>query len=562
MSHVSDARKYARDVVAGKIVAGEPTRLACQRQLDDLARWKGKKGPYYFDNAAAERVCNFIELLPHIKGAWARRRETIKLEPWQKFILTTVFGWKRPDGMRRFRTAYTEVARKNAKSTLSSGVGLYMLTMDGEAGAEVYSAATTRDQARIVFADAKAMAERSPELRQAVDLNVNAHNLNVPTAASKFEALSAEGNSLDGLNIHCAVIDELHAHKDRRVFDVIETATGSREQPLLWLITTAGSNRAGVCYEQRLYLLKVLQGVVSDETYFGIIYALDDGDDWADSAVWGKANPNLNVSVYQDDMQRLCDKAMTMASAQNNFLTKRLDVWVNAKSAWMNMPVWESRGDTSLSIDQFEGEPCWMGLDLATKRDVAALIILFKRGKKYTVFGRYYLPEATVEENAGTHGHYAGWAREGLFTLTPGNVTDFDVVHDDILDLMQRFDVRDIAYDPHQASYLASTLLKAGAPMIEYRNVVLTMSEPMKTLEALVVSDQVLLEHDDNPVLSWMMSNVVASVDAKENIFPRKEQDADKIDGVVALIMALGVSMNADEPEESYTTAHGVMMLN
>jgi len=272
VTYTERAHKYARGVVSGEILAGKYVKQACQRQLDDLERWKGKNQPYRFDESAADFVCGFIECLPHIKGEWARQGRTIDLEAWQCFILCTVFGWKRADGTRRFRTAYTEVARKNAKSTLSSGVGLYMLVGDGEPGAEVYSGATTRDQARIVWDDARRMAQKTATFRE-LGIKTHAHAITNDDGGS-FKALSAEAKNLDGLNIHCAIIDELHAHRTREVWEVLETGTGARAQPLIWAITTAGSDRSGICYEQRAYVLKILDRATEDETYFGIVYAV------------------------------------------------------------------------------------------------------------------------------------------------------------------------------------------------------------------------------------------------------------------------------------------------
>ena len=542
MDYTAVARKYQRDVVSGKVPACEFVRLACQRQADDVARWGSKSGDYYFDAVAANRVCAFVELIPHIKGEWANRGETIKLEPWQIFILTTVFGWMRRDGSRRFRTVFIEVPRKNGKSMISSAVALYMLLMDGESGANVYSAATTKDQARIVFDAAQEMTRRTPELREATGAQVLAHAIVCERTGSKLQPLSSERDSLDGLNMHCGIIDELHAHKSRAVFDVLETATGSRWQPLLWVITTAGSNRAGVCYEQRTYVTRILQKVLRDESYFGIVYSIDDGDSWTDPATWAKANPNLGVSIYRDDIARLCAKAVEVASAQNTFLTKRLNVWVSSHTAWMNMIDWAACGAEPVSLDDFAGEECWIGVDLATKIDVAAVSILFRRDKQYYAFGKYYLPEDAVAERARTvSSHYDGWAREGRFTLTPGNVTDFEFIRDDILLMASKFQVKAVAYDPWQATQFAGELMADGAPMVEFRQTVANISEPMKQLEALVKSRR--LEHGGCPVLAWMASNVVAHLDAKENIYPRKERPENKIDGIVALIMALGVAM-------------------
>jgi phage terminase large subunit-like protein len=479
--------------------------------------------------------------LPHIKGKWGGK--PLQLEPWQKFILTTVFGWvKKDSGLRRFRICYTEVSRKNAKSTLSSGVALYMLLADSEPGAEVYSAATTRDQAKIVFGDAQAMVRKTPELREHYKVQANAHNINVLGTSSKFEALSADAHTLDGLNIHCAIIDELHAHKTRDVWDVVETATGARSQPIIWAITTAGSNRSGICYEQRTYLTKVLECVALDETYFGVVYTIDDGDDWTQEQTWEKANPNYGVSIYPDDLARLVAKAMQMASAVNNLLTKRFCVWVSADTAWMDMRAWDRCKDESLDIEDFTDAPCWIALDLATKTDIAAMALLFKRGDDYYAFGRYYVPQETVEN--ASNSQYSGWERTGKLTATTGAVTDFAAVENDVLELCARFKVQEIAKDPWQSAYLGTRMQDQGLTVVDVRQTVQMMSAPMKELESLVLSGR--FHHDGDPVLAWMASNVVAHLDNKENIYPKKERPENKIDGIIALIMGLNRALVSD----------------
>ncbi len=446
--HVDAAQKYARDVVAGEIAACKWVKLACKRQLNDLKRWPGKDGPYYFDEQQAEHFCKFVELHPHVKGReWVG--QTIKQEPWQDFIDSTVFGWYTADGTRRFRHVYIEIPRKNAKSTKSAIVGNYMFAADGEPGAEVYSAATTRDQAKIVFGISQQMARKMPAYRKRYGVEVQAHNLNILNSASKYEPLSAEGNSLDGLNIHCAIIDELHAHKTRQVYDVLDTATGSRTQPLLWCITTAGFDRSGVCYDRRIYVTKLLEGIHTDESYFGIIYTIDDDDDWTEEASWYKANPNLGVSVYLKDITLQCRRAEASAQLQNTFLTKRLNVWVNADVAWMNMRAWAACGDTSLKLEDFEGKPCVLALDIATKIDVAAKIRVFKVDGGYYVFGTFYLPEAAIESGVNTNAaHYAGWVHEGLMVTTAGNVIDFNQIRAALIDDTRRFLLEGVVYDP------------------------------------------------------------------------------------------------------------------
>lgn len=539
--YVEIATTYAQQVVDGEIIACQLVQQACQRQLDDLHR---EDFPYKFSTDRAAHVCRFIELLPHIKGEWAGK--LIVLEPWQIFLLTTIFGWIDSDGYRRYKTAYVEVPRKNAKSTLASGIALYMLTADGEGGPEVYSAATTRDQARIVWQDAKRMVDKSPGLRDRFGIQTAALSIFSEADASVFKPLSRDqGGNLDGLNVHAGIVDELHAHKTRDVWDVLETGTGARRQPLLMAITTAGANRAGICYEQRAYVIKILSGVAADPEYFGIIYTIDDGDDWTDPACWQKANPNWGVSVNPNDVVRLARKAMEMASAVNNFLTKRLNKWVNADTAWMDMRRWEAVGNPELRLEDFAGRPARAAIDLSTKTDIAPLVIVVETEEgKQVVFGRHYLPEAAVED--GRNSQYSGWDREGRLISTPGDTTDFARIEDDLREIAGIVELVEVGYDPWQAAYLAQRLEAEGMPMVEVRQTVQNMSEPMKTLEAWVLEGKLI--HDGCPVMTWMMSNVVAHEDAKENIYPRKEFRENKIDGVVALIMAINRILADDGP--------------
>lgn len=548
LTGVERANRYIENVLTGKVSACHWVKRACERQKNDLK----KMTEYHFDEYRANEVVNFTEGLRHIKGT-KYAGTNIHVEDWQAFILTTVFGWVNDDGLRRFRTVYIECPRKNGKSTFSAPVALFLLAADMEAGAEVYSAATTRDQAKIVWEDAKRMVERCPEIKQGLGVETSAHAVFVKRTASTFKALSrdSQGN-LDGLNVHGAIIDELHAHKDRGIFDVIETATGARAQPLIWAITTAGSNRAGICYEQQAYVRKILDKTHDDDTYFGIIYTIDEGDDIFSPKTWEKANPNWGVSVSPDDMERKAVKARQMAAAQNNFLTKHLNVWVNADSNWMNMTDWDACADPSLDLADFEGQPCVISNDLATKVDLAASIKLFWRDiegvRHYYAFGRYYLPEDAAED--GRNSQYSGWARDGKLTLTDGNVTDFSVIEDDIREDAKRFEVQNCAFDPWQASAIMQRLQQDGLPVVEYRQTVQNLSEPMKELEALVLSKR--FHFDGDSVLSWNISNVVCHIDAKENIYPRKERPENKIDGAVALICALGLVLVQSDTTEAF----------
>ena len=540
------AKKYAEQVVSGEVLACKYVKDACQRQLDDLEkkdfgyRWNPTLTDM-FGNAyqPAERICKFIELLPHIKGNW--ETPTLKLEPWQIFILTTVFGWIDKNDKRRYRTAYVEVPRKNGKSILTSGIGLYLLSADSEPGAEIFSAATTRDQARLVWEVAHKMTQRSEGLRERFGVETSAHSIYVPATSSSFKALSRDqGGNLDGLNVHGGLIDELHAHKTRDVFDVIETGTGSRTQSLLWSITTAGSNRAGICYEQRGYTIKILDKVQQDDSYFGIVYTIDEDDDWTDESSWVKANPNYGISVSPDDLERKKRKAESMASAVNNFLTKHLNIWVNAGTAWMDMRLWDRQADHDLKLSDFHSEECHVGVDLATKTDIACLNVTFKRRidgeDHYYGFTLSYLNEEATED--GRNSQYSGWARSGHLITTDGNVTDHRRIEEDIRDIASNHNVVSIAYDDWQGQYLANNLSDDGLRMVNFKQNTGNMSEPMTEWEALVLAGR--YHHDGCPVMTWMVSNVVAHRNISDHIYPRKEFPENKIDGAVAQIMALG----------------------
>jgi phage terminase large subunit-like protein len=557
-SYLERAKAYARRVASGAEVAGLYERLACQRFERDLERQGDGDFPYVFDEAAGARACRFLELLPHIKGEWAKPLyrdgkfyyAKIELEDWQIFNEINLFGWKHVvTGLRRFRRSYEEVARKNAKSTRMAGRLLYLLTADGEPGAQVYNAATTGDQAREVFDVSRNMALREPEFLARFGVDVGKHDITVAETASSYKPLNAEGSTLDGLNVHGAGIDEVHAHKTRAVWDVIDSADGARSQPLISAITTAGSDRSGICYELRDYTIKVLTGVVSDETWFGIIYTIDEGDTWHDPEVWRKANPNLGVSVKREALEAACRKALAQPSAVNNFLTKHLNIWVNSATAWMDMQGWEKCGGKDLKLEDFAGERCWIGMDLAEKRDFAALCLVFRREDQWFVFPRLYLNEVAIEESGNAH--LQGWARMGHVVVTDGNVTDFDVIADDLRDYCRRFQVQEVPYDPALSRYFATKLVEEGLPLVDVRQAPLFFTQPIIQIENLVLERK--LQHDGNPVMNWMISNVEV-VTSKFNGLkqPTKSRAENKIDGPVAMFLALGRAMVGEQHEKSF----------
>ena len=542
--YIEAALAYAYGCAAGEIDVCRFVRFACRRQIDEWreAEETGSFQGFHFDVDRAADVCAFIERLPHIRGKWKTR--TLVLEPWQCFILTTVFGWVDEHGNRRFRAVYIEVPRKNGKSALTAGVGLYMLSADGEAGAECYSLATKREQALAVWTVARFMSLRNPSLCADFGMEVRARSILADGGASYFQALSSDENGLDGLNPHFAGIDELHAHRTRVVHDVMDSGTGARSQPLLWEITTAGSDTSGVCYEQHDYCVKVLEATQDDPQFFGVIYGIDKEDleaaNWFEERLWKKANPNYGVSVSPLDFARKARKARALPAALSEFLRKGLDVWTQVDSPWMDMTAWGRCADPSLKLSDFKGERCWIGEDLASKVDIAAKVRVFEvGGTVYVLTGKnsFFAPESAVRDSPNAS--YQGWVATGALTVTPGNIIDFDYIEDSLKEDAKLFEVAGVGYDPHQATQHATRMLSEGFPMVEVRQTVLSLSEPMKELEALVLSGR--LKHDGNPLLTWMIANVIAHYDAKDNIYPRKAKPEKKIDGVIAIIMALAL---------------------
>jgi phage terminase large subunit-like protein len=565
MATVSDGIKYAERVLSGEIVAGELVRLACQRFLNDLEH--GPERGIYFSEDRAQHILDFYNFVPHVKGALAGK--PIELMAWHVFILINLFGFVIPlidemtgeqmlddDGdtifVRRFRTAYDEVARKNAKSTLSSGIGLYMTGADGEGGAEVYSAATTRDQARIVFDDAKNMIKKAPRSLGRLFGHVKL-NIHQERSASKFEPLSSDANNLDGLNIHCGIVDELHAHRTRDVWDVLETATGARLQSLLFAITTAGSNKEGICFEQRDYAIKVLRGVVEDDTYFAMIYTLDEGDDPFDENNWPKANPGLGICKRWDDMRRLAKKAKEQVAARPNFFTKHLNIWVTAESAWMDMDRWDKCADIAPD-EELRNWPLWIGIDLANKIDICAAVKtwLAPNGHTHTK-SKFWIPEGRLE-TAPKHiaELYRKWADAGYLDLTDGDVIDHGYIKAEVEAWVKGESLKEIAFDPWSATQFSLALAEEGLPLVEVAQTVKNLSESMKSVQADVYGNKI--HHDGNPVMTWMMSNVTVRPDKNDNIFPNKSTPENKIDGPVALFTAKSrLLVNGGEDKQDLT---------
>jgi len=560
LSYGEIATLYARNVVDGRIPSCKWHRLACARHLKDLDRVGSAGFPYVFNPELTdiagktyrpgERICAFAELMPHIKGDWAARGQLIELEDWQIFILVSVFAWVHRDtSKRRFRVADLFVPRKNAKSTLASVIGNFMLAVDGEFGAEVYSGATSQDQAMEVFRPALLMARATPRFLERYGVSANASNLAVVNSNSKFEPVI--GKPGDGASPSCAIVDEYHEHKTSELYDTMQTGMGARSQPLMLVITTAGSDIGGPCYMHQVELQKILEGVVENDQRFGIIFTSDEGDDWTSEDVLIKANPNFGVSVDADFLRNQQREAINDPRKQNVFKTKHLNIWVQAASPWLNLHHLQQGADTSLTLEDFRSEQCVVGGDFTSKQDIATLVFEFRREIEgethYYALSRNYVPQAAVDkpENA----HYQGWVNSGHLIATPGNMIDLEQIQEELFAAAEIVIVSEFAKDPWGGQQLGANLAAQGFEVVDIPQQVRFLSEPMKDLQALV--DAGRFHHDGNPCYVWQMSNVEVMPDRNENIFPRKLRAANKIDAAVATIVAHSRAMVSTPAEEN-----------
>lgn len=563
------ATQYARDVVEGRQIACKWVRLACQRHLKDLVRaeqgWIYQFNPDLVDIKGkayrpAQRVCMFAERLPHIKGDWAARGERIKLEPWEVFVLASAFGWiVVSTGKRRFRVVDLFVPRKNAKSTLAAVIGLYLFAADGEFGAEVYSGATSKEQALEVFRPARLMAMSTPEFRRYYGVVPNISNLAIIDTNSKFEPVI--GKPGDGASPNGWIVDEYHEHKTAEMYETGETGMGARSQPMLLTITTAGSNIGGPCYQHQQTGQKILEGTIENEQRFIIIYTIDAEDEWTSEEALRKANPNYDISVSGEFLQSALRDALIDPRKQSTFKTKHLNIWTNARDPWLNLENLQKCADESLSLNDFAGEECVIGLDLASKQDIASVVYEFARsidGKQhYYAICRNYLPETAVQkpENA----HYRGWVEQGYLIETPGSMTDLELIQEEILESAGKVSIREAAKDQHNSAQLGSNLEKEGLTVLDVPQISKYLSDPMKDIAALV--DAGRFHHDGNPAFIWMLSNVECKEDANENIFPRKSNEDNKIDAATALIIAHSRAMLEGDGDDVIDENYELMVI-
>jgi phage terminase large subunit-like protein len=545
--HAIDA--YARDVVAGKVLAGKYHRLACARHQRDRKAEDTRAFPYVFHVAQAERFFRFAQLLKHYKGEWAGR--CIELQPHQLFRLGSVFAWThRETGLRRFRVSYTEIPRKNGKSLESALVALYLGFFDGEAGSETYCVATKREQAKIVFRDCQRLVQSSGLKSRIKVLTANLHR---DDTASKLEPLGADKDSTDGLNPHVVIIDEAHAMKDRGMIDVMETATGARRQPLIFWITTAGADLVSPCGDQHHYACQVLDRVITDEQFFGFIAHADAEDEWTAERTWQKANPNYGVSVKPEDLRALIAKAVHMPAAAAAVKQKRLNLWGGGSEPWLSLEGWRA-GQSRWTAESMHGEPCWIGVDLSSKIDLTAVVILFpptETRKTWRVICHGLTPADTLLARARRdRAPYDVWVDKGYLLTNPGNRIDQDKVRDLVVEAAGLYQVQGVGIDPWNAGNLVTDLEAAGLLVVEVPQNRAQLSEPAKQFEADVLDG--LVDGGGNELLTWCVSNVMAPTDDKGNIYPSKKRSRGRIDPVMAALNARKLSTSTAAAPPSY----------
>ena len=538
--------KYISDIQSGNVVSCKWVKLSIERHLKDLER-----EDIYFDEDSAIRFLKFSAFCRYTKGDLAKKKKRIEFTPQQVFRYWCLFGWKNLDDNRRYRKVYFEVARKNGKSEEAAVVCAYMLLKDSEHGAEIYTAATKHDQAKIVFDAAKEMIrkmrEDSAKVRELTVMGVL--NVSVLTTNSKLEPISSRSEKQDGLNPHLGIIDEYHAHNSSDLLEVIQTGMGSRSQPLLFIITTAGFEKQYPCYsEERATALNVLEGLKIDDSLFTVIYTLDDGDDWRDENVWIKSNPNIGITPTWDFMRQQCQQAINQGVTKEvQFKTKNLNIWTNSSMAWISN---EHFSKCKSILPELKGRECYGGLDLASTKDLNAFILLFPPTEKETKFivkCWYWLPKATIE-NKKEIANYIQWERDGLIKAAGIEVTDQRQITFDIInEIAKEYNIKSFAFDRHLAyNGLIQDLKDSGLEGFEFGQGFLSMSEPTKELERLFLSGGIA--HDGNKVLEWNCSNIEISVNPAGDIKMDKSKSKEKIDGMVALAMALGcyTALNAE----------------
>lgn len=577
--------QYCLDVRSGARTAGQLEKLAVKRFLSDLSRsnfdvesvdeetqallqkLKFKPKPdidfdYELDLERAHHALFFVETCPHVKGKLAKlrpdgTRQSLILEPWQVFATLNIFGWVDHEGKRRFLYVYIEVAKKNGKSTWLAAIALYLAFIDGEMGAEVYTAATSAEQAKIVFNDASKMAEYSPKMRERFGIEYSKYSVFQTHTNSVIKALSQDrGGTKDGLNVHAAIIDELHAHKTADMYDIVANGIAAREEPLILAITTAGDDTTSKCYQERQVVVDILKGKAVHEQYFGMVFCLDRGDDWLDPKVWPKANPNYGVSVTEKYLHSVFEKVKVSPKQESITRQKHLNEWIGSMDGWISPTVWD-KCYSEVKYQDLHGQIRFGGYDLASRLDLACWAELIPRfetdGKiHWYAFAHSYINEHVIETKSAINGEkrpdeYVIWRNNNCLIATPGESTDYKRIRRDIEDAHIKNPFYEIGHDRYHAEELTGHLLDEGLNVIEIPQTPEHLSPAMRWIEVLLAEGR--FHHSGDPVLTWCALNVVVKCDAKDNIFPRKGAPTKKIDAMIGVINAAARARHWDKEE-------------
>lgn len=547
-SWTDTAKAYAKDALDKKNGKrfGKWIKLAAERFLKDLDR-AGKNCQYKYSEVDADKVCDFISNLPHVEGTW--KSENITLEPFQVFFLCNLFGFRNLDGTRRFTSALFACARKNAKSSLAAGIGLYCLTMEKERGPQVISAATTGDQAGIIFKIAKRMADKRPQLREAFNVECFTRAISCYDNGGLFKAINAKASTQDGLNPSCVMVDEIHAHKTHDLLNVLQSAAGGRQSPLFLFTTTEGYETPGPWPEMRKFGQQVLEGVIEADHFLVVFFALDDKDDEFDDSVWGKANPLLSVSEpLSKAIRKEATEAKSMPGRHSEFLIKRMNRQASTANGWIDLQQWKACAG-AVPLEELKDEPCYGALDLASTRDLASFRLVWKKKGILYTHGWRWVPQTTVKIRAQRNlVPYAGWVRAGYLIETPGEVTDYDEIFNKVLWVKDNFNLVSVGYDPWNATQLTSKLSGEGIEMVQFIQGPKSYHPAMKNFEETYISGK--FQHGGDPVLTWCASNLVPRTDANMNMAPDKKRSAEKIDDMTALLMANGILIGQETNED------------
>lgn len=521
---------YAEACLNGDIVVGELIKDACRRHFKDLERTD-----IYFDEVDAERVILFVESMVHVKGEWARK--PLILEEWQVFLAGSVFGWKWTETQkRRFKECCGYLARKNAKTTFGGALNNFMLTADNEQGAEIVLAAAKEDQAKELFNICLGMVNMNPLYKKYYGLKTTTELIRYPYNNSTFKFVI--GKPTDGGNIHCAHVDEYHEHKGSAAYDALKTGMGARTQPILFVWSTAGFDISCAFYNYLQYCEKVVKGIIEDDSLFAMLFTLDKDDDWRDFSTWVKANPNLGVSIKEKYLYEQYKRAIEDPFSRSAILTKHCNIWNNESENWIDINEWLKCGNSKLKIEDFTGEECWLGLDLASRVDLCSLAIVFKRENEYYAFWKHYHNAGFVNKNEPECKKYQDWKEMNWLTVTEGSYTDFRYVENDIKKLSEQYKIMELGYDPRESTLLMQNIREwAGFDCIEITQSSNNINEPMKILEEKYLSQKI--HHQNDPIANWAASNVIKKYTNSKVYYPAKRANTDKIDPIMALIMAL-----------------------